>query len=92
MKEHPRPILLEFKTFRMRGHEEASGTKYVPSVLMEASADKNPVENYRNYLKENNILSDDFDAFSMPKSRRRSTKIGLLPMPNPKLTPTYEMS
>ena len=30
MNEHPRPVLLEFKTFRMRGHEEASGTKYVP--------------------------------------------------------------
>lgn len=63
MVEHPRPVLLEFKTFRMRGHEEASGTKYVPSALMELWAKKDPVENYRNYLKENGILSDDFDAF-----------------------------
>ena len=31
IREKPAPILLEFKTFRMRGHEEASGTKYVPS-------------------------------------------------------------
>lgn len=63
MRENPRPVLLEFQTFRMRGHEEASGTKYVPQELMEAWAAKDPVENYRNYLKESNILSDDFDAF-----------------------------
>ena len=36
----PRPVLLEFKTFRMRGHEEASGTKYVPQELMEEWAQK----------------------------------------------------
>ncbi|HQZ24759.1 MAG TPA: dehydrogenase E1 component subunit alpha/beta [Flavobacterium sp.] len=62
MEANPRPVLLEFKTFRMRGHEEASGTKYVPSALMEEWAAKDPVENYRNYLKEKNILSDDFDS------------------------------
>ena len=62
MVVHPRPVLLEFKTFRMRGHEEASGTKYVPSALMEEWAAKDPVENYRNYLKEKNILSEEFDS------------------------------
>ena len=61
MKENPRPILLEFKTFRMRGHEEASGTKYVPQELMDMWAAKDSVENYRHFLKENNILSEDFD-------------------------------
>jgi 2-oxoisovalerate dehydrogenase E1 component len=53
---------LEFKTFRMRGHEEASGTKYVPQDLMDTWAIKDPVENYRKFLSENGILSDDFDA------------------------------
>jgi 2-oxoisovalerate dehydrogenase E1 component len=62
MVDNPRPVLLEFKTFRMRGHEEASGTKYVPSDLMEEWAAKDPVANYRNYLKENGILSNDFDS------------------------------
>jgi 2-oxoisovalerate dehydrogenase E1 component len=62
MREKPRPILLEFKTFRMRGHEEASGTKYVPSALMDEWAIKDPVENYRKFLSDNRILSDDFDA------------------------------
>ncbi len=62
MRENPRPVLLEFKTFRMRGHEEASGTKYVPQELMDVWAAKDPVENYRKFLLENGILSDDFDS------------------------------
>jgi 2-oxoisovalerate dehydrogenase E1 component len=62
MIEKPRPVLLEFKTFRMRGHEEASGTKYVPQELMDLWAAKDPVENYRSFLKENAILTDAFDT------------------------------
>ena len=62
MIEKPRPILLEFKTFRMRGHEEASGTKYVPQKLMDLWAKKDPVENYRNFLSENGILTTDLDT------------------------------
>jgi len=62
MREKPRPVLLEFITFRMRGHEEASGTKYVPKELMEAWALKDPVSNFENYLFENNILSDEIKA------------------------------
>jgi 2-oxoisovalerate dehydrogenase E1 component len=62
MIENPRPVLLEFKTFRMRGHEEASGTKYVPQELMDMWAIKDPVENYRKYLAENGVLTADFDA------------------------------
>ena len=62
MKENPRPILLEFKTFRMRGHEEASGTKYVPKELMDLWASKDPVENYRNFLTENGVLSNEVDS------------------------------
>ncbi|QZK90371.1 dehydrogenase E1 component subunit alpha/beta [Flavobacterium sp. CHNK8] len=61
MKENPRPVLLEFKTFRMRGHEEASGTKYVPQELMDMWAEKDPVENFRNFLSENKILTTEFD-------------------------------
>ena len=61
MIEKPRPVLLEFKTFRMRGHEEASGTKYVPQELMDMWAIKDPVDNYRKFLSENGILSDEFD-------------------------------
>jgi 2-oxoisovalerate dehydrogenase E1 component len=62
MKENPRPVLLEFKTFRMRGHEEASGTKYVAQELMDRWAIKDPVENYKQYLFENSILTTEYDA------------------------------
>jgi 2-oxoisovalerate dehydrogenase E1 component len=62
MIEKPRPVLLEFKTFRMRGHEEASGTKYVPQELMDMWAIKDPVDNYRKFLSENGILSEEFDS------------------------------
>jgi len=57
----PRPVLIEFKTFRMRGHEEASGTKYVPQELMDLWAEKDPVDTYRKYLLKQNILSADMD-------------------------------
>lgn len=58
MIENPRPVLLEFKTFRMRGHEEASGTKYVPQELMDMWAVKDPVSNYAEYLKRIDVLAD----------------------------------
>ena len=44
-------------TFRMRGHEEASGTKYVPDKLMKKWAEKDPILNYENFLIESNVLS-----------------------------------
>jgi len=61
MQDDPHPVLLEFKTFRMRGHEEASGTKYVPEELMDEWATKDPVGNYRNYLTEIGILTAEID-------------------------------
>ncbi|CAM3822219.1 dehydrogenase E1 component subunit alpha/beta [Flavobacterium branchiophilum] len=61
MQKNPKPVLLEFKTFRMRGHEEASGTKYVPQEELDFWAMKDPVENYRKFLLENNILTSEFD-------------------------------
>ncbi|WNM17931.1 alpha-ketoacid dehydrogenase subunit alpha/beta [Flavobacterium capsici] len=61
MVDNPRPVLLEFKTFRMRGHEEASGTKYVPQELMDEWAIKDPISNYRDYLMRIGVLFDDVD-------------------------------
>jgi 2-oxoisovalerate dehydrogenase E1 component len=62
MRDNPRPVLLEFKTFRMRGHEEASGTKYVPQELMDAWAAKDPVDNYKNYLLSLGVLTAELDT------------------------------
>ena len=59
IRKNPRPVLVEFKTFRMRGHEEASGTKYVPQELMDHWAAKDPLENYVEYLRNENILSEE---------------------------------
>lgn len=62
IRKNPRPILLEFKTFRMRGHEEASGTKYVPKELLEDWAKKDPVLNYREFLIKEEVLTEDQEA------------------------------
>jgi len=61
IRKRPRPILIEFKTFRRRGHEEASGTKYVPKALMEEWEEKDPIENFRNYLFSQKILSAEIE-------------------------------
>ncbi|WP_264558687.1 dehydrogenase E1 component subunit alpha/beta [Flavobacterium sp. N2270] len=62
MVENPRPVLLEFKTFRMRGHEEASGTKYVPQELMDMWAEKDPIENFKEFLLRTNVLNEETDT------------------------------
>ncbi|MFN0031292.1 MAG: thiamine pyrophosphate-dependent enzyme [Flavobacteriales bacterium] len=59
IRENPRPILMEFMTFRMRGHEEASGTKYYPDGLIESWESKDPVVNFENYLLEHTIIWPD---------------------------------
>ena len=59
IRKNPRPVLVECLTFRMRGHEEASGTKYVPKELMDEWAVKDPVSNYENFLKENGVLTEE---------------------------------
>lgn len=63
IREIPRPILIECVTFRMRGHEEASGTKYIPQELFEEWKIKDPLENYSNYLLSEKVIStDEIDA------------------------------
>ena len=59
VRKNPRPILLEFKTFRMRGHEEASGTKYVPTNLIDEWGLRDPLLNFENFLLEEGVLSED---------------------------------
>lgn len=58
MRRDPQPFLLECVTFRMRGHEEASGTKYVPKELMEEWAKKDPIENFEKWLLKEGLLDD----------------------------------
>ncbi len=58
IRVEPKPFLLELMTFRMRGHEEASGTKYYPEGLQEEWEKFDPVANYELYLKEIGVLTD----------------------------------
>ncbi len=62
VRKNPAPVLVEALTFRMRGHEEASGTKYVPKELMEHWAQKDPVVNFQQFLLASGVLSDSKDS------------------------------
>src|SRR5690606_16778022 len=54
-----KPVFIEAMTFRMRGHEEASGTSYVPKKLIEEWGKKDPILRYESYLRDNHQVTDD---------------------------------
>lgn len=59
IRKNPRPVLIECMTFRMRGHEEASGTAYYPEGLIESWEDKDPILQFENSLKTKGILTEE---------------------------------
>ncbi len=61
IRKNSHPVLIEFDTFRMRGHEEASGTKYVPMADLEFWADRDPVVRYMNFILDKKILDPKED-------------------------------
>lgn len=89
MQKDPHPVLLEFKTFRMRGHEEASGTKYVPQELMDEWAAKDPVSNYRNYLTEIGVLTAQFDEQLHAEIKQEIDENLAIANAEPEIEPTY---
>ncbi len=70
ISKKPEPWLIECKTFRMRGHEEASGTKYVPKKLMEQWAKKDPIANFEQYLLGEGIIDEDYIISSREKLKQ----------------------
>jgi 2-oxoisovalerate dehydrogenase E1 component len=76
IRETPRPVILECMTFRMRGHEEASGTKYIPQELFEEWGKKDPVKNYEEYLLKEEVLSAD-DVLSIRSAIKDEYEEGL---------------
>src|SRR5436190_5683872 len=60
IRQNPRPVIVECRKFRMRGHEEASGTKYVPKDLMDEWAKKDPLDNYEIFLLTQGVVNEDF--------------------------------
>jgi 2-oxoisovalerate dehydrogenase E1 component len=57
LRKKPRPVLLECRTFRMRGHEEASGTKYVPKKLLDEWGKRDPVSGFEKHLLKRKVLN-----------------------------------
>jgi 2-oxoisovalerate dehydrogenase E1 component len=58
----PRPILMEFMTFRLRGHEEASGTKYYPDGLIQEWEKKDPVDNFEAWLFDKGVINEETEG------------------------------
>jgi 2-oxoisovalerate dehydrogenase E1 component len=91
LRDNPQPVLLECLTFRMRGHEEASGTKYVPKKLMDEWAKKDPLQNYEDFLLSEKLI-DQKQVESIRKKLKKEIETGLaeafqetLPVPDTEL-------
>ncbi len=88
IRKRPRPILIEFKTFRRRGHEEASGTKYVPQELMDEWEAKDPIENFRSFLFSKKILSQSIDESYIAKIKSEIDSALTSAYAEPKIIPS----
>lgn len=61
IRKNPKPVILELMTFRMRGHEEASGTKYYPDGIQEEWEVYDPITNFKSFLMDEGILTDEIN-------------------------------
>jgi 2-oxoisovalerate dehydrogenase E1 component len=88
------PTLLEFKTFRMRGHEEASGTAYVPRPLVDEWARRDPIVRFEAFLDEvGELASGERDALRAELKRRIDDLVDeALLAPDPDSTPERELA
>lgn len=76
MRKDPKPVLLELMTFRMRGHEEASGTKYYPEGLQDDWASYDPIDTYSQFLKDEGLLTEDLEK-EVKKAIKKEIQDGL---------------
>ncbi len=91
IRKKPRPILVEANTFRMRGHEEASGTKYVPKSLMDHWAKKDPINNYEQYLLDAGVLTTATSESIRKKIKSRIDKAIKTAFSEPEIVPSTEV-
>ena len=77
LRVKPEPVLVECETFRVRGHEEASGVKYVPTEEIEAWKQRDPVERFADYLMERGLLTEAADK-QLKKDIKREIEEGLI--------------
>ncbi len=87
MRKRPAPVIVECMTFRRRGHEEASGTKYVPTELMTYWEQRDPVLNYAQFLREKGILTDTADTALQKKIQEEIERALAYAADQPAVTP-----
>jgi 2-oxoisovalerate dehydrogenase E1 component len=76
IRKNPRPIILECMTFRVRGHEEASGTKYYPEGMIDEWSKKDPVALYEAYLLEEKIITPgDVETMNLKLKEKINTNL-----------------
>ena len=90
IRHRPRPVLVECMTFRMRGHEEASGTKYVPQELFTEWEKKDPVMNYERWLSEVGILDEVEITATRKKIKSEIAEAVETAFSEPPVTPSVE--
>lgn len=90
IRNNPRPFLLELMTFRMRGHEEASGTKYYPDGIQEEWSIKDPVTNYELFLKEIGVLTDSEEGAIREKIKKEIQDSFDAAQAEPLITPSLD--
>ncbi|MCS7029361.1 MAG: dehydrogenase E1 component subunit alpha/beta [Bacteroidia bacterium] len=90
MRTKPRPFIVEAVTFRMRGHEEASGTKYVPQHLFEEWKPKDPILNYEKYLFDQKILTEEIKNQYYDEIKQEIEDALAFTFSQPEITPSIE--
>ena len=90
IRKNPRPFLLELMTFRMRGHEEASGTKYYPEGIQDEWSIKDPVTNYELFLKEIGVLTDSEEGSIREKIKKEIQDSFDAAQAEPLITPSLD--
>jgi 2-oxoisovalerate dehydrogenase E1 component len=90
IRRNPRPFLLELMTFRMRGHEEASGTKYYPDGIQDEWSKKDPVTNYELFLKEIGVLTDSEEGTIREKIKKEIQDSFDAAQAEPLITPSLD--
>ncbi len=89
--KNQKPYLIECMTFRMRGHEEASGVKYVPPHLFEEWEKRDPVKNYEQYLVQQNVLSQvQIDEIKKETKAHIESELGIAYQAKPMVVNTNE--
>lgn len=90
IRQRPRPVLVECMTFRMRGHEEASGTKYVPQELFTEWEKKDPVVNYERWLVGTGILTEAAKEVMRKRIKAEIAEAVEVAFSEPAITPSVE--